>query len=64
LAAGELGDAVEAARQLLAPSQQRLPDELETTLQAAIAAWGTGDGQAAAAMLSDGVELAGQLRFA
>lgn len=64
LAAGELGEAVESARQLLAPSQQRLPDELETTLQAAIAAWGTGDGQAAAAMLSDGVELAGQLRFA
>ena len=36
---GQLADAVDYARHLLAPTQQRLPDELTVPLQAAMLAW-------------------------
>ena len=39
LGAGRLAEAIDAGRQLLLPPQQRLPDELEVLLEAALTAW-------------------------
>jgi hypothetical protein len=64
LAAGEVAEAVDAARQLLAPPQLRLPDELESAVQAGIVAWEEGSRRSAAERLSQAVELAQHLRFA
>jgi hypothetical protein len=64
LAAGQVAEAVDAARQLLAPPQLRLPDELECAVQAAIAAWEEGAPHVAGERLGQAVELAQQLRFA
>ena len=41
-AANQVAEAVEGARQFLVPPQQRLPDELEAAVQAAIDAWERG----------------------
>ena len=46
LAANQVAKAVEVARQLLVPPQQRLPDELEAAIQAAIDAWEQGGARA------------------
>ena len=64
LASGQLAEAVEAGRQLLVTPQQRLPDELESMVQAAIAAWGSGEPQLARGTLGEAVELARRLRYA
>jgi hypothetical protein len=64
LAGGHVPEAVEAAHQLLAPPQQRFPDELETLLQAAIEAWDGGQPRVAAARLGEAVELAQRLAYA
>ncbi|MGP8207049.1 MAG: hypothetical protein ACLQVK_13540 [Acidimicrobiales bacterium] len=64
LAANQLGEAVEVARQLLVPPQQRLPDELEAAAQTAIAAREQGEPCSAMGTLSSAVELARQLRYA
>ena len=64
LGAGQLAKAVEAARQLLPAPQQRLPDELEDEVKAAIGAWETGDPVRAAETLAAALKLAEELRFA
>ena len=64
LAASQGAEAVEAARQLLVPPQQRLPDELEAAVQAAIDDWGQGKAQRAMEELGAAVELAWRLRYA
>jgi tetratricopeptide (TPR) repeat protein len=64
LASGQVAEAIEAGRQLLETPQQRLPDELEAMLQAAIAAWDNGEAQLARGTLSEAVELAQRLRYA
>ena len=64
LAASQGAEAVEAARQLLVPPQQRLPDELEAAVQAAIDDWGQGKAQRAMEELGVAVELAWRLRYA
>ncbi len=64
LASGQLAEAVEAGRQLLVTPQQRLPEELEAMVQAAIAAWGSGEPQLARETLGEAVELARRLRYA
>jgi hypothetical protein len=61
---GEVTRAVEAARQLVQPPQQRLPDELEAEVQAAIEAWEHGELGRARKTLVKALELAHQLRFA
>jgi predicted ATPase/class 3 adenylate cyclase len=61
---GQLAEAVEAARQLLPPPQQRLPDELEAEVQDAVGAWEKGERKLAKERLSNAVELAKQLRYA
>ena len=64
LANRQVAEAVEAGRQLLLAPQQRLPDELASTVQAAITAWEEEDLQRAKEKLGNAVELAQRLRYA
>ena len=64
LAGGQVAEAVESGRQLLASPQQRLPFELESMVQTAIAAWERGEPQLARGTLGEAVELARRLRYA
>ncbi len=64
LAHGQTGEAVGAARQLLPPPQQRLPDELESLTESAIAAWEGKEPDKAATLLGEAVEEARRLRYA
>jgi hypothetical protein len=64
LAAGEVADAVDAARQLLVPPQHRLADEMESLLQSVAVTWDAGDHDLAAAKLAKAVALAEQLAYA
>jgi hypothetical protein len=63
LGTGNVNEAVEASRRLLAPSQQRLPDELEPVVMAAQAAWDNGDRELTQAKLAQAVDLAHELHF-
>jgi hypothetical protein len=63
LADGQVSEAVAAGRQMLEPSQQRLPVELEQTLDAACAAWDRGDSETARAKLATSLELAHELHY-
>jgi hypothetical protein len=53
-------DAVAAARAMLHPKQQLLPDEIDEVLESAVAAWDAGDEAAADDFLKTAVELATQ----
>ena len=64
LATGQLPEAVEAGCQMLEPAQVRLPDELDSLLEAAKAAWDSDDHALAARQLTDALELASQLGYA
>ena len=64
LALGQTERAVDAARQTLEPPQARLPDELETAVQAACDAWDKGEPDKAARLVGEAVTLAGELRYA
>jgi len=64
LAADRTAEAIDASRQLLVPPQQRLPDELESAVQLAIAAWDSGEAQLAGLRLAEAVELAQRFRYA
>jgi DNA-binding SARP family transcriptional activator len=59
----QLAWAVEHARTLLDPGQQRLPDPLITNLEQAIHAWDEGESEAAQAQLQQAVSLAQQMRY-
>jgi adenylate cyclase len=63
LADGDTGAAAEAARQMLAPSQQALPDELTAALDVACRAWDAGEADRAAEALRAALELAHELRY-
>jgi tetratricopeptide (TPR) repeat protein len=63
LADGDTGAAAEAARQMLAPSQQALPDELTAALDVACRAWDAGEAGRAAEALRAALELAHELRY-
>jgi eukaryotic-like serine/threonine-protein kinase len=63
LVAGQLAEAVDASRQLLIPPQQRLPDELESVVEAAGGAWERGEHQLAADNLVDALGLAARLGY-
>jgi tetratricopeptide (TPR) repeat protein len=64
LGAGQVAEAVEAGRQLLAPAQQRLPEVLESLVKAGAAAWDEGEPELAQEKLGAAVELAQRLRYA
>jgi tetratricopeptide (TPR) repeat protein len=59
----EVAKAVAAARQLLEPSQQRLPDELESLLILAAAAWDEDQPEVATDQLARALGLAHDLRY-
>ena len=64
LATGQLAEAVEAGCQMLEPAQVRLPDELESFLEAAKAAWDRDEHALAARQLTEALGLASQLGYA
>jgi hypothetical protein len=55
--------AIEYARTLLDPGQQRLPDELVVNLEQAIQAWDGGAPESARVLLQQSVTMAQQLRY-
>jgi hypothetical protein len=59
----ELAPAVDHARALLDPGQQRLPDALSGVLERAIDAWESGALQAARTLLHRSVALAQEMRY-
>jgi class 3 adenylate cyclase/tetratricopeptide (TPR) repeat protein len=63
LTSGAVDEAVAAARQILDPAQQQLPDDLTATLESACAAWDRGDPATANEHLAAALSLAHDLRF-
>ena len=63
LGAGEVAEAVVAGRQMLDPSGQRLPDELESVLESACAAWEGNEPDAARDKLAEALKRANQLNY-
>jgi eukaryotic-like serine/threonine-protein kinase len=55
--------AVQCAQHMITPSQQRLPDELTSLLEQAVAAGGNSSQDAAANLLRQALQLAGELRY-
>ena len=52
-----------AARELLEPSQHRLPDELESIVESACLSWDRGEADVAGGSLALALEMAYELRF-
>lgn len=55
--------AVNHIKVLLQPNQQRLPDEVQSTLEQSVSCWEAGDAVATEAMLMKGIELMKQMRM-
>ena len=64
LRSGQIAEAIDAGRQLLAPPQQRLPDDLESLLQKAGAAWDQNEDRVASDKLAEALQLAVTLGYA
>ncbi|HTW06388.1 MAG TPA: AAA family ATPase [Acidimicrobiales bacterium] len=64
LSSGQVAKAVEASRRILVPTQQRLPDELQSQLESAGAAWDGAGHTLAAGKLAGALELAWDLGYA
>jgi predicted ATPase len=64
LRSGQIAEAIDASRQLLAPPQQRLPDDLESLLQKAGAAWDQNEDRIASDKLAEALQLAVTLGYA
>ena len=58
LSRDDTGAAVEFARGLLEPSQQRMADDLHAPVEAAVQAWDEGDKSAARGLLEDAAAIA------
>jgi class 3 adenylate cyclase/tetratricopeptide (TPR) repeat protein len=63
LESGDVAAAITAAREIVDPAQQLLPDELMAALDAASAAWDRGEAGPAAEGLADALRLARDLRY-
>ncbi len=63
LGEGKIAEAVESGLEMLEPSQQQLPDELESLLEAAGAAWASEQPEVAAGELARALELAHDLHY-
>ena len=63
LQGGKVAQAVTAARELLEPSQHRLPDELQSLVESAWLSWDRGDADVAGGSLALALEMAYELRF-
>ena len=64
LRAGQIAEAIDASHQLLAPPQQRFPDDLESLLEAAEAAWEENEPRVSGDKLAEALQLAVTLGFA
>jgi hypothetical protein len=64
LASGKISEAADAARMMLVPPQQRLPEDLESAVQAALDAWEAGEDRLAEVKLGEAIALAQRLRYA
>jgi class 3 adenylate cyclase/tetratricopeptide (TPR) repeat protein len=64
LRSGQIAEAIDAGRQLLAPPQQRLPHDLESLLQEAGAAWDQNENRVASDKLAEALQLAVTLGYA
>ena len=64
LAYGDIAAAVDAGYELLDPSQVRLPDEVESLIEHAKAAWDRGEASTTAGQLSEALGSACELRYA
>ncbi len=64
LASGDIAGAVDAGREMLEPSQVRLPDEVESLIERAKAAWDRDEAAATAVRLTEALQLACKLGFA
>jgi len=63
LAEGATAEAIAAARQILAPTQQLLPDDLTAALEAACAAWDRRDARAAGEYLTTALAVAHDVHY-
>jgi class 3 adenylate cyclase/tetratricopeptide (TPR) repeat protein len=63
LGAGHVAEAFAAGRQMLEPSQQRLPDVLERALESACAAWESDEPEVAGVQLAETLRLAKQSNY-
>ncbi len=63
LGEGKVAEAVAAGLQMLEPSQQRLPDELESLLESAALAWTSEKPDVARRELARALEVAHHLDF-
>jgi eukaryotic-like serine/threonine-protein kinase len=63
LQSGDVAAAIAAAREIVDPAQQLLPDELMAALDAALAAWDGGEAAAAEERLAGALRLAYELHF-
>lgn len=63
LSAGHGEEAMVTARELLTRPQERMPDELEATVQSAISAWDDGQQALASERLARALDLADELHF-
>ena len=63
LADDRIPEAIEHARGLLEPTQQRLPDTLEATLEGAIETWDKGQSEAARIHLDHAMELVQEMGY-
>jgi len=63
LSSDAIAEAIASARQVLAPEQLRLPDDLTASLEAACAAWAGGDPDAAKQQLTAALTQAHDLNF-
>jgi hypothetical protein len=61
---GQIERAVDATRQVLEPTQARLPDELEGAARAACDAWDQGEPDKGFRLVGEAVTLARKLRYA
>jgi hypothetical protein len=59
----QLSTAIDDARLLLSPDQQRLAGELTITLEQAVKAWNEDVGESARALLNQSIELAQQMHY-
>jgi DNA-binding SARP family transcriptional activator len=60
---GQIGQAVGHARVMVAPTQQRLPSDLEASLEKAVQAWGQGQEALAREHLEQAIKVAGQMGY-
>jgi hypothetical protein len=63
LEAGKVAEAVAAGREMIEPSQERLPDELESILGSVCAAWEQEEPEVARDKLAEALQMAHDMHY-